>query len=168
MQATKYHVNVLCLKAGGCTIRYNMLATSWSSLAVAGVVFLVFFLAVSSQALFASIPPGPLSFSEKALFNSGVVCLFVSYIRSCTTNPGVVPDAWIASSNASSQWCTKCNKPKPPRTHHCKMCKRSAAGKRQNEPESFSLMRYVDASRRWTTTVLGRQTVYPTERCRTS
>lgn len=99
----------------------------------------VCFLAYTSQWLFHYIEPGPLRKGDAYLFNALVVCLFVSYYRTCNLDPGRIPYAWDEKLLASStdetdkhqgplrqRWCRKCEAYKPPRAHHCKTCERSA------------------------------------------
>ncbi|EHY59619.1 Palmitoyltransferase [Exophiala dermatitidis] len=110
-----------------------------SKFAVPVVVSLIAFLSYSSQYLIGKIEPGPLSPKESLIFNTLVACIWLSYVRACTTDPGQVPPDWdreqLEASNASygsdgskavsrHRYCRKCNAVKPPRAHHCKICKR--------------------------------------------
>jgi palmitoyltransferase len=109
-------------------------------LAVPAVCLLVSFLAYSSQLLFLSLDPGPLTRPELFKFNSLVACIWVSYLRACSINPGKVPSHWtpgikdlgdvVEGENAAGsimtrkRWCRRCKVSKPPRAHHCKTCGR--------------------------------------------
>ena len=106
-----------------------------SHLAVLGTILLVSFLSYSSQYLFGQIEPGPLTRTESVIFNSLVACTWICYARACMTDPGRVYPEWLpeeaAQDNAGREddysrirWCRKCNIPKPPRSHHCKICAR--------------------------------------------
>lgn len=114
---------------------------SLSSLAVPGVLTLVSFLAYSSQYLFLSLEPHPLTRKQTAVFNILVICLLLCYARACLTDPGRVTKGWtpetstdedVPISTASDgaltkgrqRWCRKCEAAKPPRAHHCKVCNR--------------------------------------------
>jgi len=103
-----------------------------------GVTILIAFLAYSSQYLFLNIEPHPLLSSEVYIFNGLVICLLISYWRTCFTDPGRIPTNWqellssategdgkAAQQQAQKQrWCRKCEIYKPARAHHCKTCKR--------------------------------------------
>lgn len=106
-------------------------------LAVPSVVLLVSFLAFSSQYLFTNIEPGPLRRGDTYLFNALVSALLISYLRTCSTDPGRIPSDWYdrfapayAQANAPvdkssrQRYCRKCDMPKPPRAHHCRVCNR--------------------------------------------
>lgn len=49
-----------------------------------------------------------------------------NYYMGVNTNPGTTADIVIDDENNMNDQleCKKCNKPKPPRTHHCSICKR--------------------------------------------
>lgn len=141
----------------GASSRYinskpTMPLTSPQKLAIPAVLFLISFLAFSSQFLFAYLAPGPPSRRQSLIFNTLVACLLFTYYKSCATNPGFVPKDWVpwdiledadgykAQAKASidgqrsdekqelhngrRKWCRKCEVVKPPRTHHCKICGR--------------------------------------------
>lgn len=95
------------------------------SLAVPAVCLLIAFLSYFSQLLFnnSTLDPGPLSRTESRTFNILLVCLWVSYFRAVTVDPGryIFPDQVI---EAEGRWCKKCQAPKPPRAHHCRHCQR--------------------------------------------
>ena len=85
--------------------------------------------------------------AELTFFHAFFALLLASYYRVVTTDPGKVPDDWAnaqehvggASSSdedfdadagldgggrAAMRWCSKCDKPKPERAHHCSVCQR--------------------------------------------
>ncbi|KAI2605536.1 zf-DHHC-domain-containing protein [Hypoxylon sp. NC1633] len=115
-------------------------------LAVPAVCLLVAFLAYTPQWLFANAPdlaPGPLTTTETYTFNSLVLCLWYSYYKACTVDPGryIFPSSITKKKKADKSdpdeasvrggargrtkgWCKKCAAPKPPRAHHCKVCRR--------------------------------------------
>ncbi|KAH6608995.1 palmitoyltransferase pfa4 [Trichoderma cornu-damae] len=95
------------------------------NLAVPAVCLLTAFLSYFSQLLFnqSTLDPGPLSHGETVVFNALLLCLWCSYFKAVTVDPGryVFEDAVI---EADGRWCKKCQAPKPPRAHHCKRCNR--------------------------------------------
>ena len=105
-------------------------------LAVPGVVSLIAFLSYSSQYLFRAIDPGPLSRAQSIRFNVLLACIWISYARTCLTDPGRVPEGWQSDDDDGSdeaemrqqrtrtRHCKKCDSVKPPRSHHCKICQR--------------------------------------------
>lgn len=120
-------------------------------LAVPAVACLIAFLAYVSQIfVLPYLEPGPLSQNQKWKFNLLVGSIWVTYYRAITVNPGKVPENLtkgegkdskesdpnsMASSGeklmkrngeivARQRYCRKCECLKPPRTHHCKVCKR--------------------------------------------
>ncbi|KAI0001242.1 zf-DHHC-domain-containing protein [Xylariaceae sp. FL0662B] len=113
-------------------------APALQNLAVPAVCVLIAFLAYTSQWLFANAPdlaPGPLTASETYIFNALVLCLWYTYYKACTVDPGryVFPshskktddtDRAPAAPDPRGRWCRKCAAPKPPRAHHCKTCRR--------------------------------------------
>lgn len=115
--------------------------TSLAKLAVPAVVLLIGLLSYTSQYLFYTIEPGPLDSRQTKIFNLLVICLWISYARACTTSPGSVPKDWSPDSNPEDEpvsdgkaqsrqrYCRKCDALKPPRSHHCKICKRYVARK---------------------------------------
>lgn len=115
----------------------TMPAFRLEALAYPGVVSLVSFLAFTSQWLFYNIQPGPLRKGEAYIFNALVFALLVCYTRTCYTDPGRIPSDWhqniqtkdecarvAAEASSHQRYCRKCEMPKPPRAHHCKICKR--------------------------------------------
>ncbi|KAI0474080.1 DHHC palmitoyltransferase-domain-containing protein [Xylariaceae sp. FL0804] len=121
-------------------------------LAVPAVCLLITFLGYGSQYLFANAPdldPGPPTRRETVGFNALLLCLWWTYYKAVTVDPGRYEfpatlrkqaaaaagsdgegPAGSSSSRrrgtrASAQrWCKKCALPKPPRAHHCKVCRR--------------------------------------------
>ena len=104
------------------------------SLAVPGVLCFIVFLSYTSQYLFLSIDPRPLTVKESAIFNTLIACLLISYFRAIRTDAGRVPPGW-GTENPSPEsaeqpfqpkqrWCRRCEAFKPPRSHHCKACQR--------------------------------------------
>lgn len=101
-------------------------------LAVPGVCALVAFLAYGSQLLFPGIDPGSLTSQQKLIFNALVACIWVCYGRAVLTDPGHVPAGWKPEATADNgeaflirqRHCRRCDALKPPRAHHCKVCKR--------------------------------------------
>lgn len=103
---------------------------AYRRLAVPGVLALISFLSFSSQYLFRHIDPEPLTIKETLIFNSLIAALLICYARSVSTDPGHIPSNWALESEkpeatrAKPRWCRKCEAVKPPRAHHCKICKR--------------------------------------------
>ncbi|KAI1135995.1 zf-DHHC-domain-containing protein [Hypoxylon sp. FL0543] len=122
-------------------------------LAVPAVCLLVAFLAYTPQWLFANAPdlaPGPLTPAEFYTFNTLLICLWYTYYKACTVDPGryLFPPNYKKKQNKEKtvgsdgeeaeqvregagarngqlrRWCKKCSAPKPPRAHHCKTCRR--------------------------------------------
>ena len=105
-------------------------------LAPIAVSLLISALAYGAQVLFYYTEPSPLDFQEAVTFNLFIGCIWISYARTCSTNPGHVPANWIQASSdyekgdsdattaPLTRWCKKCDRPKPPRAHHCKSCQR--------------------------------------------
>ncbi|KAI1484379.1 DHHC palmitoyltransferase-domain-containing protein [Biscogniauxia mediterranea] len=119
-------------------------------LAVPAVCLLIAFLAYGSQWLFAHAPdlsPGPLTQTETYVFNGLLCCLWYTYYKAVTVDPGRYefppsmrkkadpePEPNFENNNTTKnatlealrrrRWCRKCALPKPPRAHHCKTCRR--------------------------------------------
>ncbi|KAL2754956.1 hypothetical protein ACRALDRAFT_2107939 [Sodiomyces alcalophilus JCM 7366] len=124
-------------------------------LAIPAVSLLIFFLGYTSQYLFHTaddLKPGPLSTRESIIFNTLLLCIWYTYYKTCTVDPGryVFPSRTgqeepatdgrdddgqekrrqevsrgiNANPNHYARWCRKCNAPKPPRAHHCRTCAR--------------------------------------------
>jgi palmitoyltransferase len=111
--------------------------------AIPAVICLISFLSYSSQYLFSRMEPRPLSHNESMVFNINVICIFICYARAILSDPGRVPkidhdekelgsneEHNVQSSDGTSRliarlrWCRACENKKPPRSHHCKACKR--------------------------------------------
>lgn len=94
-------------------------------IAVPAVCMLVAFLGYFSQYIFRDefLDPGPLTKTESIVFNGLLLCLWYTYARTVTVDPGryEFPGKVI---EAKGRWCNKCAAPKPARAHHCKHCKR--------------------------------------------
>jgi palmitoyltransferase len=146
------------------------MASTLQALAIPGVLCLICFLSFSSQYLFRSLPPRPLSRDEVILFNITILFLLISYVRSVWTNPGRVQnrkskDEDVANGSGerhhlpNKRWCRKCEQIKPPRAHHCKVCQRYIYQiLNDSGPLTYAS---VDASQKWITTVRGRGIAYP-------
>ncbi|PNY24883.1 Palmitoyltransferase [Tolypocladium capitatum] len=95
------------------------------NLAVPAVCLLIAFLSYFSQYIFhySTLDPGPPSRTETVVFNTLLLCLWYSYFKAVTVDPGryVFPHQVI---EAEGSWCKKCSAPKPPRAHHCRHCGR--------------------------------------------
>ena len=119
-----------------------MLNPSFSRAAVAGVVVVITFLAYPSQ-LYLFLPLW--TRNQLIYFNVAVACIWITYARAILTDPGSPPADYTPSSldaagadaeegrgraeerrhvAAGGRWCRRCEKWKPPRTHHCKQCNR--------------------------------------------
>ena len=113
-------------------LSWNVLMSLYR-LAFPGVIILIAFLAYGPQLLFRSLEPHALELRQWVIFNSLVICIWITYGRACFTNPGSVPSEWALDTNVSSdpevrrkkhRWCRKCEAFKPRRAHHCKICQR--------------------------------------------
>ena len=106
-------------------------------LARPAVFCLISFLAYGSQLLFSSTDLLQTNLRQICLFNTTVLCIWISYWRACYTDPGRIPPDWtpdivdatLGMNEAETiqqrqRWCKKCEQFKPPRAHHCKTCKR--------------------------------------------
>ena len=107
------------------------------ALAYPGVTFLICFLAYTSQWLFINMEPGLPRKGDVYFFNTLVASLLICYTRTCYTDPGKIPHDWneryerkdfsaktAVDVMSRQRYCRKCEMPKPPRSHHCKTCKR--------------------------------------------
>ncbi|OJD29839.1 dhhc zinc finger membrane protein [Diplodia corticola] len=119
-----------------------MAAFSASSLAVPAIVILIIFLGYTSQFLYPHLDPHPLEQHQEIKLNVLLACLLISFARGCWTDPGRVPKDWVPepvrvhgddtpvkakdedAPTVRPRWCSRCDAPKPPRTHHCKTCER--------------------------------------------
>lgn len=131
---------------------------AYRHLAVPGVLCLISFLSFSSQYLFYHIDPEPLTREETITFNLLIAALLICYARSVLTDPGHIPTDWALDSNipsvpvAKPRWCRKCKAVKPPRAHHCKICKRFVLSDFRRDSILTSLT--TDVSQRWIMWVL--------------
>ncbi|KAK3329498.1 DHHC palmitoyltransferase-domain-containing protein [Apodospora peruviana] len=100
-------------------------------LIIPAVCLLIGFLGYFSQWLFYTAPdlaPGPLTTRQATVFNTLLVCLWWTYYKAVTVDPGRYP--FPSSTSTSSppatvtRWCKKCCAPKPLRAHHCRHCGR--------------------------------------------
>ncbi|KAK0747823.1 DHHC palmitoyltransferase-domain-containing protein [Apiosordaria backusii] len=104
---------------------------------VPAVVALITFQGYFSQYLFNTSPdlrPGPLTFRENVTFNILLLCLWWTYHKACTIDPGrfvFSPSSDNDKDNnkqpkspPNKRFCKKCQSPKPPRAHHCRHCAR--------------------------------------------
>lgn len=114
-----------------------MEVTYVSQLALFAVIALISFLAYGSQILFRYLEPYQLEHTQTVRFNVLVACIWICYLRACFTNPGDIPLGWGTNlldkdeirmpnndHHSKQRWCGKCEAAKPPRAHHCKICKR--------------------------------------------
>ena len=90
---------------------------------------LVGFISYAAQYLFHHIEPGPLTTRESIIVNFGTICVFTCYARCVLVNPGHVvtkpkDDHDKQKTETKTRWCKKCDAYKPPRSHHCRVCKR--------------------------------------------
>lgn len=106
-------------------------------LAIPAVLSLICFLSYSSQYLFTNLAPRPLTTKQSIYFNISLIALLISYARAILTDPGRVPNTLVDASKdqnllgqgesnvlARERWCRVCQQHKPPRSHHCRVCKR--------------------------------------------
>lgn len=111
---------------------FEALLSRWAILCVC---CLIVFLSYSSQWLFLYLDPSPLDRQQLLRFNCLVLCIWICYARACWTDPGQVPEEWkpgwsedthLGKDNSSYRyrWCRKCEALKPPRAHHCRVCKK--------------------------------------------
>jgi len=104
-----------------------MLSLQFQRVAVPAALFNISFLAFSSQLLFSRISPEPLRPRQAVVFNALIACSLICYARACWSDAGYIsskrdPD----HEGPSGRWCMKCDGPKQPRSHHCRVCKRFA------------------------------------------
>ncbi|KAI7896792.1 DHHC palmitoyltransferase-domain-containing protein, partial [Mucor mucedo] len=98
---------------------------------VVGVILLISFIAYSSQ-LFLFLPAYGWWTWESAMtllpLNALVGMVFYNYYLAVTTDPGKIPAYWVnkvASEGVTGpRFCKSCAVYKPPRSHHCRYCKR--------------------------------------------
>ncbi|KAK4039333.1 DHHC palmitoyltransferase-domain-containing protein [Parachaetomium inaequale] len=109
---------------------------------IPAVCALIAFQGYYSQYLFHTDPelaPGPLTRRETITFNTLLACLWLTYYRACTVDPGrylfppsssTTTDPTPSSTTTTTdplkpaRWCKKCCSPKPLRAHHCRHCAR--------------------------------------------
>ncbi|KAL5357321.1 DHHC palmitoyltransferase-domain-containing protein [Aspergillus floccosus] len=112
-----------------------MLCSSFSisRLAIPSVCALISFLAYSSQYFFLHFEPAPLTKDEAWRLNIAALCIWITYYRACTVDPGRIPKDWHPDGDKQpakdglaerQRWCRRCEAFKPPRAHHCKTCQR--------------------------------------------
>lgn len=93
--------------------------------AVPAVCALIAFLGYFPQWLFRNntLDPGPPTQNETYIFNTLLAALWWTYYMAIVTDPGryVFDDQVI---EVSGRWCSKCDAPKPSRSHHCRHCSR--------------------------------------------
>ncbi|CCC09258.1 hypothetical protein SMACR_05016 [Sordaria macrospora] len=109
-------------------------ARGLSRFAIPAVCALIVFLGYFSQYLFntsSDLAPGPLTRRESITLNTLLVCLWLTYYKACTVDPGRYQfprkekeENNITNAGQNKRWCKKCNVPKPPRAHHCRHCAR--------------------------------------------
>ena len=106
--------------------------------AVPIVCVIISFLAYFSQWSFArsvDLAPGPLTRRQTLIFNGLVACVWYTYYKACTVDPGRYqftdssspPESKPGSKPSTKplpRWCKKCDALKPPRAHHCRHCGR--------------------------------------------
>jgi hypothetical protein len=56
-----------------------------------------------------------------APYNAFCFSIWINYYLGCTTSPGSTPANY--SPKSSARWCKACARHKPPRSHHCSICK---------------------------------------------
>lgn len=130
------------------------MASPIAKLAPAAFLINSSFLSFSSQYLFRHIDPGPLDSWQSVVFSTEILLLYICYYRSVQTNPGYAePNKGLAKKGHEDgdeilrrpRWCKKCDAPKPPRAHHCKICKRlvpltcDASGTQHKETSDISV-----------------------------
>ncbi|KAL2184417.1 zf-DHHC-domain-containing protein [Thermothelomyces heterothallicus CBS 203.75] len=114
---------------------------------IPAVCALIAFLGYYSQYLFNTDPdlaPGPLTRRETLTFNGLIACVWLTYYRACTVDPGryrfprreqqqqqqqqpPTPEADPRGTHPllrPTRFCKKCDAPKPLRAHHCRHCGR--------------------------------------------
>ncbi|KAL2199082.1 DHHC palmitoyltransferase-domain-containing protein [Corynascus similis CBS 632.67] len=105
---------------------------------IPSVCALIAFLGYFSQYLFNTDPdlaPGPLTRRETLTFNSLIVCVWLTYYRACTVDPGrycfprekrhdEIENKQPSHPLRPTRFCKKCAAPKPLRAHHCRHCGR--------------------------------------------
>ncbi|RDA90026.1 hypothetical protein CP533_1954 [Ophiocordyceps camponoti-saundersi (nom. inval.)] len=97
----------------------------FGNFAVHAVCLLIAFLSYFSQYIFhrSTLEPGPPSRTETVVFNVLILCLWYSYFKSVSVDPGRYNHS-DKVVEVLGGWCKKCAAPKPPRAHHCRLCGR--------------------------------------------
>eukprot|EP00026_Physarum_polycephalum_P014467 Phypoly_transcript_14982.p1 GENE.Phypoly_transcript_14982~~Phypoly_transcript_14982.p1 ORF type:complete len:302 (+),score=33.30 Phypoly_transcript_14982:27-908(+) len=102
------------------------------SLLLAFAVGIIVVFVIGCTIEFAYLHPSPLALTLYALYAFMVIGnLFYNYFKAVVTNPGRITDdeevlislRGSEESDSSFPVCQKCNHRKPPRAHHCKVCK---------------------------------------------
>lgn len=104
-------------------------------LAIPAVVCLIAFQGYYTQYLFNTAPSlgsGPLTTLQSATFNALLLCVWYTYYKAVTVDPGTYVPPPVSTSTfyhtapptPNRRWCKKCSLPKPPRAHHCRHCGR--------------------------------------------
>ena len=101
-------------------------------LAVPAVCTLIAYLSYSCQIVFHWLEPGGFNRTETIWVNLLILCIWITYYKAVTTDPGRLPKKLKEEGvrdlererNGQPNWCRKCDAIKPPRAHHCKICKR--------------------------------------------
>jgi len=94
------------------------------------VVFASFLITlIAYWAFFVLLPIVAIPWSNWYNFNIiwGLFLLYTisfNYYMGVKTNPGTTEDIKVDDDFIYDSQCKKCNKPKPPRTHHCSICKK--------------------------------------------
>jgi hypothetical protein len=109
-----------------------------SALRISFTVTLISFLGLSCQWLVSRFLDRLSLIQFLVPFNVLLAGLFTSYWACVTTDPGGVPPKWeppagaredleVKRSTGGPRYCYKCSAPKPPRAHHCRVCRRCAS-----------------------------------------
>lgn len=83
-------------------------------IAIPAAVIDILFLGYSSQYLFNStayLEPGPLSFMESVVFNALLACLWWTYFRACTVDPGRYVFSHLSTAHAPAKPSTQERRP---------------------------------------------------------
>lgn len=63
-----------------------------------------------------------MSFSGQTAYFTLMLVVAMYYYLAVVTSPGTPPPGYTTPPNEWKKWCNKCDRYKPPRTHHCKQC----------------------------------------------
>eukprot|EP00267_Zea_mays_P055384 XP_020408719.1 uncharacterized LOC100217160 isoform X4 [Zea mays] len=108
-------------------------ATAVASPAVLGTVAVMVFVYYSTVFVFLDHWVGlatPIGAAHAAAVSLAVAACFLAFVCAAGADPGAVPPAFAPDAEAAqgqglkSRYCDKCCMFKPPRTHHCKVCRR--------------------------------------------